>query len=94
MKHSKQAEESMSDMDSMLNDHTAMSDIETLHKAHKIMKNKKHMKKLHAHAAEKMEAISGMLDKESPEEGKEEENVSSIKDIRRKANSKAKNVYE
>ena len=58
------------------------------------MKDKKHMKKLHAHAAEKMEALSGMLDKESASEDKAEEGVTSIKDIRKKSNSKSKNVYE
>ena len=78
-------------MEGAMDEHMMNCDMDCLHKAHKIMKNKPHMKKLHAHAAEKMEAMKGMMDKESPEEDAEE--VSSIKDIRKKANKSAKDAY-
>jgi hypothetical protein len=85
MKQNKEAEEGLESMDNEMDMHKLNCDIDILQKAKKMMKNKKHMKKLHAHAAEKMEAFKGI----EMEDDSDDEEVSSIKDIRKKANKKA-----
>lgn len=69
-------------------EHEISSGIETLHQARKLMKDKKKMKKIHEAISDKHSSIMEMIPKEDDEE------ITSIKGIRKKANSMAMKKYE
>jgi len=91
MKHPKKEKEESMEMEhsesEKMQDHEISSGIETLHQAHKIMKNKHKMKQIKHHIGEKHSAIMEMVPKEDDE-------VTSIKDIKKKSNKMAMKKYE